>query len=139
MDKKRASSSVSRSKAPVGRGEGHDVVMRLLNVLEALVPNHGGLLVSKTNSQAQTQVQLNVAATQAPQLTPQSVDHSVTTTRNSKDLKNFMDIKPLEFDCNVLETQRLDPRLKVEKIEKSTPGHKTSHSVTRGRRPRLVK
>ncbi|MCE5167057.1 hypothetical protein HAX54_035334, partial [Datura stramonium] len=39
-----------------------DVVMRLLNVLEALVPNHGRLPVPQTNSQVQTQVQLNVAA-----------------------------------------------------------------------------
>ncbi|MCD7470762.1 hypothetical protein HAX54_010872 [Datura stramonium] len=43
-----------------------DVVIRLLNVLEALVPNHGRLLVPQTNSQAQTQVQWNVAATQTP-------------------------------------------------------------------------
>ncbi|MCD9644032.1 hypothetical protein HAX54_032002 [Datura stramonium] len=47
-----------------------DVVMRLLNVLEVLVPNHGGLLVPQTTSQAQTQVQVNVAATKKPQLTP---------------------------------------------------------------------
>ncbi|MCD9643845.1 hypothetical protein HAX54_031697 [Datura stramonium] len=44
-----------------------DVVMRLLNMLEALVPNHGRLPVPQTNTQAQTQVQLNVAATQIPQ------------------------------------------------------------------------
>ncbi|MCD7452697.1 hypothetical protein HAX54_017821, partial [Datura stramonium] len=71
MAKKRASSSSSQLKAPVRRGAGHgttlvvveavqdapstvpvvvptialptDVVMRLLNVLEALVPNHDGL------------------------------------------------------------------------------------------------
>ncbi|MCD9638655.1 hypothetical protein HAX54_022777 [Datura stramonium] len=40
-----------------------DVVMGLLNVLEALVPNHGGLPVPQTTFQAQTQVRLNVAAT----------------------------------------------------------------------------
>ncbi|MCD9646673.1 hypothetical protein HAX54_036700 [Datura stramonium] len=97
MTKKRASSSASQSKAPIGRGAGHgttpggsragphqtraqtraqanlqheivngDVVMRLLNVLEALVPNHGRLPVRQTNSKAQTQAQLNVAATQTP-------------------------------------------------------------------------
>ncbi|MCD9645890.1 hypothetical protein HAX54_035209, partial [Datura stramonium] len=33
-----------------------DVVMRLLNVLEALVPSHGGLTCPQTTSQAQTQV-----------------------------------------------------------------------------------
>ncbi|MCD9640993.1 hypothetical protein HAX54_026790 [Datura stramonium] len=93
MAKKRASSSACRSKAPVGRGAGHgttpdeqvvqdapsivpaavptvalpiDVVMRFLNVLEALVPNHGRLPVPQTKLQAQTQVQLNVAATQTP-------------------------------------------------------------------------
>ncbi|MCD9640646.1 hypothetical protein HAX54_026054, partial [Datura stramonium] len=32
-----------------------DVVMRLLNVSEALVPNHGGLPVPQTTSQAQIQ------------------------------------------------------------------------------------
>ncbi|MCD7456348.1 hypothetical protein HAX54_031390, partial [Datura stramonium] len=36
-----------------------DVVMRLLNVLEALEHNHGGLPVPQTTLQAQTQVQLN--------------------------------------------------------------------------------
>ncbi|MCE2055200.1 hypothetical protein HAX54_042171 [Datura stramonium] len=131
MAKKCASSSASRSKAPIGRGVGHgtnpggsrsgahqtraqtrglanpqpevgngshprvaapervqeqivqdatstvsavvptvvlptDVVMRLLNVLEALMSNHGGLPVPQTTSQAQTQVQLNVAAAQEP-------------------------------------------------------------------------
>ncbi|MCD7459703.1 hypothetical protein HAX54_041681, partial [Datura stramonium] len=84
MAKKCASSSSSRSKAPVGRGAGHGTtsscsrstahqtraqtrapnnpqpeiangVMRLLNVLEALVPNHGRLPVPQMNSQAQTQ------------------------------------------------------------------------------------
>ncbi|MCD9643488.1 hypothetical protein HAX54_031053, partial [Datura stramonium] len=53
-----------------------DVVMRLLNVLETLVPNHCGLPVPQTTSQVQVQVQLNVAATQAPHLTPQPVVHS---------------------------------------------------------------
>ncbi|MCD7473487.1 hypothetical protein HAX54_015388 [Datura stramonium] len=44
-------------------------VMRLFNVLEALVPNHGELPVPQTTSQAQaqTQVQLNVAVTKIPQ------------------------------------------------------------------------
>ncbi|MCE5165757.1 hypothetical protein HAX54_012089, partial [Datura stramonium] len=37
-----------------------DVVMRFLNVLEALVPNHGGLPVPQTTSQVKAQVQLNV-------------------------------------------------------------------------------
>ncbi|MCD7462357.1 hypothetical protein HAX54_048347, partial [Datura stramonium] len=49
-----------------------DLVIRLLNVLETLVPNHGRLPVPQTNSQEQTQVQLNVAATQTLQLTPQT-------------------------------------------------------------------
>ncbi|MCD9644515.1 hypothetical protein HAX54_032770, partial [Datura stramonium] len=97
MSKKCASSSASRSKAPVGWGAGYervqqqvvqnapsivpavvpvvalptDVVMRLLHVLEALDPNHGRLSIPQTNSQAQTQVQLNVASTRTPQLTPQ--------------------------------------------------------------------
>ncbi|MCD7461875.1 hypothetical protein HAX54_047317, partial [Datura stramonium] len=75
-----------------------DVVIRLFNVLEALVPNHDGLPIPQTTSQAQTQVQLNVAATQAPQLIPQPIVHSVTTTEQSKDPKNFMDLKPQEFD-----------------------------------------
>ncbi|MCD7460594.1 hypothetical protein HAX54_043871 [Datura stramonium] len=43
-----------------------DTVIRPLNVLEALVPNNGGLPVSQTTSQTQTQVQLNVEATQTP-------------------------------------------------------------------------
>ncbi|MCE3050305.1 hypothetical protein HAX54_046862 [Datura stramonium] len=47
-----------------------DVVIKLLNVLETLVANNGGLPVPQTTSQTQTQVQLNVAATQTPQLTP---------------------------------------------------------------------
>ncbi|MCE3050322.1 hypothetical protein HAX54_046898 [Datura stramonium] len=33
-----------------------DVVIRLLNVLESLMPNHGRVPVPQTNSQAQTQV-----------------------------------------------------------------------------------
>ncbi|MCD9640530.1 hypothetical protein HAX54_025884, partial [Datura stramonium] len=86
MAKKHASSSASRSKAPVGRGAEHGttpgvaapervqeqvvqdapstvptivptvdfptyVVMRLSNVLEALMPNDGRLPVPQTNSQ----------------------------------------------------------------------------------------
>ncbi|MCE3049589.1 hypothetical protein HAX54_045348, partial [Datura stramonium] len=39
-----------------------NVMMRLLNALGALVRNHGGLPVSQTTLQMQTQVQLNVAA-----------------------------------------------------------------------------
>ncbi|MCE3214661.1 hypothetical protein HAX54_053007 [Datura stramonium] len=42
------------------------LVIRLLNVLEALVHNNGVLPVPQTTSQTQTQLQLNVAATQAP-------------------------------------------------------------------------
>ncbi|MCD7469077.1 hypothetical protein HAX54_007719, partial [Datura stramonium] len=49
-----------------------DTVIRLLNMLEALLANNGGLLVPQTTSQTQTQVQLNVAAIQTPQLTPQT-------------------------------------------------------------------
>ncbi|MCD7472248.1 hypothetical protein HAX54_013275 [Datura stramonium] len=48
MAKKRASSSASRSKAPVGRSAGLDAVIRLLNVLDALVGNNGGLSVPQT-------------------------------------------------------------------------------------------
>ncbi|KAH0682749.1 hypothetical protein KY285_020261 [Solanum tuberosum] len=48
-----------------------DVVIRLLNVLEALVPNQD----------------------------PHSGSHSVAATGQPKDLNNFMDLKPSEFDA----------------------------------------
>ncbi|MCD9559271.1 hypothetical protein HAX54_017139, partial [Datura stramonium] len=65
-----------------------NVVMRLLNVLEVLIPSHGGLQVPQTISQEKTQVQLNGAATQTPWLTPQPTFHLVATIGQSKYLKN---------------------------------------------------
>lgn len=91
------------------------------------MPNHGGLLVPQTTSQTQTQVQLNIAATHIPQLTPQPVVHSVTAAGQSKDLKNFMYLEPLEFDAapTSIEPQKFIDR--CEKIQttlglKDTPG-----------------
>ncbi|MCD7470703.1 hypothetical protein HAX54_010728 [Datura stramonium] len=64
-----------------------DIVMGLLNVLEALVSNHGGLPVPQTTLQAQTQVQSNVAAAQAPQLTPQPMFIQLQLLGNPKILR----------------------------------------------------
>lgn len=48
-----------------------NAVARLLNMLEALVPPHGGPPVFQTASQTQIQVHLNVAAPQALEMVPQ--------------------------------------------------------------------
>ncbi|KAM3203621.1 hypothetical protein P3L10_031247 [Capsicum annuum] len=70
-----------------------DVVVRMLNVLKALVPNQGRTSAPQNTSQTQAEVQLNVATSQAPL----PVDHSVAARWQPKDLKNFMDLKPLEY------------------------------------------
>ncbi|MCD9646513.1 hypothetical protein HAX54_036400 [Datura stramonium] len=105
-----------------------DAVIRLLNVLEALVPNNGGLSVPQTTSQTQTPVQLNVAATQTPQLTPQTVVHSVTSIGQSKDLKNFMDLKSPEFDAI---PASIEPQKFIYRCEKilTTLGLKETHGA----------
>nr|XP_016466637.1 PREDICTED: uncharacterized protein LOC107789354 [Nicotiana tabacum] len=72
-----------------------DVVLKLLNVLEALVPTEDGLPAPQSTSHVQAQVLLNVAA---PQMAPQQIVQPVANTGQSKDLKNFMDLKPPELD-----------------------------------------
>ncbi|PHU22475.1 hypothetical protein BC332_07582 [Capsicum chinense] len=61
---------------------------------QALVPNQGRTPAPQATSQTQAQVLLNVATYQAPL----PVDHSIAAVGKPKDLKNFMDLKPPEFD-----------------------------------------
>nr|XP_009797364.1 PREDICTED: uncharacterized protein LOC104243805 [Nicotiana sylvestris] len=102
-----------------------DAVVRLLNVLEALVPTQGGLPAPQTTSQEQAQVQLNVAA---PQIAPQQVVQPVANTGQSKDLKNFIDLKPLEFDATQVS---IEPQKFIQRCEKilSTLGLKETRGV----------
>ncbi|KAM3200328.1 hypothetical protein P3L10_032690 [Capsicum annuum] len=96
----------------------------MLNVLEALVPNQGRAPAPRATSQTQAQVQLNVATSQAPQI----VGHLVAVVGQPKDLKNFMDLKPLEFDAtpSSVESQKF-----LEYCEKilSTLGLKETRGV----------
>ncbi|XP_060216754.1 uncharacterized protein LOC132644194 [Lycium barbarum] len=102
-----------------------DVVTRLLNVLEALAPNHGGILGPPATSQAQAQVQLNVAANQTPQLAPQQVVQSIG---QSKEFKNFMDLKPPEFDAS---PTSIEPQKFIDRCENilTTLGMKETRGV----------
>ncbi|XP_070055171.1 uncharacterized protein [Nicotiana tomentosiformis] len=102
-----------------------DAVMSLLNVLEALVPTHGGLPTPQTTSQAQAQVQLNVVA---PQMAPLQVVQPVANTGQSKDLKNFMDLKPPEFDDT---HASIEPQKFIQRCEKilTTLGMKETRGV----------
>ncbi|XP_009791491.2 uncharacterized protein [Nicotiana sylvestris] len=83
-----------------------DVVARLLNVLEALVPTQGGLPAPQTTSQAQTQVQLNVVA---PHMAPQQAIQPVANTGQSKDLKTP------EFDAT---QASIEPQKFIQRCEK---------------------
>nr|XP_009757922.1 PREDICTED: uncharacterized protein LOC104210672 [Nicotiana sylvestris] len=102
-----------------------DALVRLLNVLEALVPTQDGLPAPQTTSQAQAQVQLNVAA---PQISPQQVVQPVANTGQSKDLKNFIDLKPPEFDAT---QASIEPQKFIQRCEKilSTLGLKETRGV----------
>ncbi|KAJ8552820.1 hypothetical protein K7X08_020213 [Anisodus acutangulus] len=96
------------------RGVGQDVVTRLLNVLEALVPNQGGLPAAQATSKAQAQDQLNVAASQTPELAPQQVVQPTTTIGQSKEFMNFMDLKPPEFDAS---STSIEPQKFIDRCE----------------------
>ncbi|KAM3233832.1 hypothetical protein P3L10_019191 [Capsicum annuum] len=79
-----------------------DVVVRMLNILEALVSNQGRTPAPQVTLQTQAQVQLNVATSQAPLL----IDHSIADIGQPKDLKNFMDLKPPEYVPSLVADQR---------------------------------
>ncbi|XP_070005515.1 uncharacterized protein [Nicotiana sylvestris] len=74
---------------------------------------------------AQAQVQLNVAA---PQITPQQFVQPVANTGQSKDFKNFMDLKPPEFDAT---QASIEPQKFIQHCEKilSTLGLKETRGV----------
>ncbi|PHT52911.1 Pentatricopeptide repeat-containing protein, chloroplastic [Capsicum baccatum] len=141
MVKRRGSSFANRSNEPVGRGARQDsthgggrfwshqtrlrirtqtkILVRMLNVLEALVPYQGQAPDPHATSQTQAQLHLNVATSQAPQ----PVDHSVVAVGQPKDIKTFIDLKPPEFDAtpSTIEPQKFidhftDPRVKVRKF-----------------------
>ncbi|XP_060175274.1 uncharacterized protein LOC132605993 [Lycium barbarum] len=102
-----------------------EVVTRLLNVLEALAPNNGGIPGPQATSQAQAQVQLNVAANQTPQLAPQQF---VQSAGQSKEFKNFMGLKPPEVDAS---PTSIDPQKFIDRCEKilTTLGLKETRGV----------
>ncbi|XP_019248446.1 PREDICTED: uncharacterized protein LOC109227703 [Nicotiana attenuata] len=90
-----------------------DAVARLLNVLEELVPTQDGLPARQATSHTQAQVVQPVA-----------------NTGKSKDLKNFMNLKPPKFDS----TQAfIDP----QKFIVRGSAESWWNSVQRGRRARL--
>ncbi|XP_059288662.1 uncharacterized protein LOC132042046 [Lycium ferocissimum] len=102
-----------------------NLVIKLLNVSEALAPNHGGRAGPQVTSQAQAQVQLNVASNQTPQLAPQQV---VQSTGQSNEFKNFMDVKPPEFDAS---PGSIEPQKFIDHCEKilTTLGLKETRGV----------
>ncbi|KAH0724860.1 hypothetical protein KY284_000725 [Solanum tuberosum] len=71
-------------------------------------------VVPTTTSQTQEQVQSDVAATQTPYLDPQ-LGFSVVATKKPKDLKNFMDFKPPDFDVTLL---CIEPKKFIDRCEK---------------------
>ncbi|XP_060182350.1 uncharacterized protein LOC132612017 [Lycium barbarum] len=85
-----------------------DVVTRLMNVLEALAPNHGGIPGPQDTSQAQAQV--------------------VQSAGQSMEFKNFMDLKTPEFDAS---PTSIEPQKFIDHCEKilSTLGLKETHGV----------
>ncbi|XP_047259833.1 uncharacterized protein LOC124892639, partial [Capsicum annuum] len=88
-----------------------DVVVRILNVLEALVPNLSQIPAPQDTSQTQAQVQLNGATSQAPL----PIDRPIAAIGQSKDLKSFIDLKPPEFDATPFS---VEPQKFLDRCEK---------------------
>ncbi|KAF3630911.1 Pentatricopeptide repeat-containing protein, chloroplastic [Capsicum annuum] len=140
MVKRRGSSFANRSNALVGRGAGQDstrapvvepifalsaeILVRMLNVLEPLVPYQGQAPDPHATSQTQAQLHLNVATSRAPQ----PVDHSVAAVGQPKDLKTFIDLKPPEFDAT---PSTIEPQKFIDHCEKTltTLGLKETRGV----------